>query len=251
MDEIQGQLIVQLLAWSLGYLILATVLKCFSATVQLHSVVHCIAASIMTGFVFMDITPNYAMFGLDCYREILRIEHQHNFLLEQVAIHSAGYFVADTLDIYFDFTPGGQKRRIYVLHHVASLAGLCTVFFDSHVALWGLWLFEIGGVVHHIKHAAKIFRWTFPFMLMAEFLYHTVYVWSRCLLFINTTRAWFFLDQSSNAIMDVVCLLVVYVLVCQNMLWWFQNAQSAWRDMLDIGKKEDEMNEGDKKGKVD
>lgn len=223
------QLVLQLAAWTLAYLALARSLRRFSPTVQLHSVAHCFLASALAGVVFHSVTPGYSMFGLDAYRTILLIKDGDRVLTRRVAMHSAGYFAADTADIYLDRTPSGRKRRMYVPHHLASLAGLATVLFGCQVPLWGLWLLECGGAVHHVKFAARIWRWSAAATVLAETLYHTVYVWSRSLLFLNTSRAWLFLAQSSSPALDSICFLVVYALVGMNSVWWYRNALSSWR----------------------
>jgi len=127
---------------------------------------------------------------------------------------------------------GNTKRKDFVVHHLAALLGLCTIFFNGYMFLYGLWLLEIGGIVHHIKHASRTFQWPEPWFTVAEVLYHVVYVSSRVLLFTNTTNGWFFLHESNSKAMDVICFSVVYILVAQNSVWWFKNARSSiagWR----------------------
>lgn len=258
------QLVLQLAAWTLAYIVLAQVLRRFSPTVQLHSIVHCFLTTFLAGITFHNITPGgFTLLEVDVYQKILLIDEEDYYLPNMVVMHSAGYFIADTIDIYacvyfascsshsnntkedlsarIKNTKYQEKRRMYVPHHVAALVALGTILFGCQLPLWGLWLLECGGAVHHIKYAAKIWRWSLPGTVLAEALYHTVYVWSRGVLFLNTTRGWFFLDQSKCPTLDVVCFFMVYVLVGINSIWWYQNARSAisrleWRATINTGK---------------
>ena len=222
------------LVWGLSYLFLARICKRWSTTVQLHSVFHCFAAVALSTYAFWHVADG-AIWGFDIYHIMLRITSEQKLMLHQVAYHSAGYFIGDTIDIYIDHT--NIKRKEFVMHHLAAFAGLCTVYLDGYMFLYGLWLLEIGGIVHHIKHAARTFHWPQPWFTIAEVLYHVVYVGSRVLLFSNTTNGWFHLHEQrilggrTAQLMDVICFLVVYVLVAQNSVWWFKNAKAAWLEM--------------------
>jgi len=216
---------METLWWTVFYVLLARVCKLFSKTVQLHSIVHCFVASVVSGVVFYQVIGD-EVFRLDVYRKMISgVTPADGLLLRQVAFHSAGYFLGDTVDIYIDYR--NVKRKEYVLHHLASVAGLCTVYYDSYISLWGLWLFEVGGVVHHIKHAAKVFKWPGLWGTAAELLYHSVYVSSRLLLFVNTSFSWLYMHQSLTPYMDIVCGVVVYVLVIQNSMWWYKNMRAT------------------------
>ena len=111
----------EVFAYALAYLALARTLKLCSKTVQLHSIVHCFVASLVSGVVFYGILGS-EVFGLNVYPHILKIEDEsQRLLLKQVAYHSAGYFLGDTVDIYIDSS--NVKRKEFVLHHVFSFAG--------------------------------------------------------------------------------------------------------------------------------
>ena len=215
---------IALLAWSAAYVGLARICKRWSKTVQLHSIFHCFAAVGLSTYAFWQVADGH-IWGFDIYHTILRISDGDKELLRQVAYHSSGYFIGDTIDIYMDAE--NTKRKEFVVHHLAALLGLCTIFFNGYMFLYGLWLLEIGGIVHHIKHASRTFQWPQPWLAVAEGLYHVVYVSSRVLLFTNTTNGWFYLHESNSKAMDVICFTVVYVLVAQNSVWWFKNARAA------------------------
>ncbi len=210
--------------WTLFYFGLARFLKRFSRVVQLHSVVHCFTAVFLSTWAFHILSDGDA-FGLDMYHTILGMRNEsHKDMLKQVAYHTAGYFIADTIDILLD--DEDKKRKQYILHHVAALAGLCTIFYDSYMSLYGVWLLECGGVVHHIKYASQVLQWPNPWSTLAEVLYHSVYVSSRLLLIINTTKGFYYLNESLTKEVDVICFVVVYILVIQNTIWWYKNARS-------------------------
>jgi hypothetical protein len=211
--------------WTCIYLFLARVFKIWSKDVQLHSIVHCFSASLASAWAFHRLSKGNE-FGLDMYHIILGMEEPHKVALKHIAFHSCGYFAADTIDIFIDQAKW-PVRKVYILHHLASLVGLWTIHFDSFVCLYGVWLLEIGGVVHHIKHASHIFKWVPPFSTAAEVLYHSIYTSSRVLLLINTSKAWFYVHESSTPVVDKVCFVVVTLLVVQNAVWWYKNARTS------------------------
>jgi hypothetical protein len=217
---------METLYWTIFYVILARACKFVSKTVQIHSIVHCFMAAFVSGVAFYQVIGN-EVFKLDAYRQIITsVSEEEGKLLKRVAYHSCGYFIGDTIDIYIDYT--NKKRKEYVFHHIASAAGLCTVYMDSYISLWGLWLFEVGGCVHHIKHAAKVWELSAPWDSLSEVLYHTVYLTSRMFLFVNTTFSWFYVfEMSATPAVDIVCCIVVYILVVQNTIWWYKNFRAT------------------------
>ena len=159
------------------------------------------------------------------------MEESEQDLLTLAAIHSAGYFIADTIDIFIDYT--NEKRKVYVFHHLVAILGISTVYWDFFLCLYGIWALELGGVVHHIRHATKVFSNSRPILLAGEAIYHVVYIFSRLSLFINTTIGVFQWMDSRFKILDVVCFVSVYVLIVQNTIWWWHNVKTLWTKPLE------------------
>lgn len=168
---------------------------------------------------------------LQFYHLLTNVGEQHKGILLLAAIHSAGYFIADTIDIFIDYN--NEKRRIYVLHHLVALAGIMTVSWDYYICLYGIWALEIGGVVHHIRHASKVYGTSYIVLIAGEALYHVVYVISRVSLFVSTTIAVRSVGHSAYPIMDMICFLSVYVLIVQNTIWWWHNVKKLVTEPLE------------------
>ena len=193
-------------------------------------------------YITVYIVSDGQLFTLDVYRILLKVDDSQKDLLKQVAYHSAGYFIGDTIDIKLDYK--NEKRQEFVLHHLAALVGLTTVYFESYLSLYGLWLLETGGVVHHIKHAAHVFNWQPPFSTLAETMYHIIYLGTRLLLLGNSIKTSFNLGESTQMYLDIVCVSAVFVLVPQNLIWWVKNAKDSLKGVdiagaLDTPKKLD------------
>jgi hypothetical protein len=155
-----------LAVWCIIYFFLATVLKVFSRTVMFHSIIHCFSASLFAGYALFRVT-NGNLLTYDIYHVMQNIHNPNDiWWLHQAVLHSTGYFISDTIDIKLDHT--NIKRQVYVWHHLAAICGMATMFFDSYLCLVGLWSLEIGGVVHHIKHAAHVFEFSYWPNLVAE-----------------------------------------------------------------------------------
>ena len=217
---------VILIIWCLIYFFLATILKIISKTVMLHSIIHCFSASLFAGYALLRCT-NGNLFTYDLYHVMQYIDDPVSiWWLHQTVLHSTGYFISDTVDILLDHT--NIKRQVYVWHHLAAICGMATIFFGSYLSLIGLWALEIGGVVHHIKHAAHVYQFSFWPNLISEVLYHTVYLSSRIYLLINNTYGVYFITESQSVVIDSMCFLATYFLLYTNIIWWYQNAKKLF-----------------------
>ena len=208
----------------LFYVILARFLKIFSKTVQLHSLFHCVVSSLFAGYAIFIVCEGQLL-TTNVYLRFQNVQEDHKTVIEAVAFHSAGYFIGDTIDIYIDYE--NKKRRDYVLHHLAAVSGILTVYWESYIYLYGLWTLELGGIVHHIKHASHVYQWPQPYSTAAELLYHIVYVGTRAMLLFNVTQILYYIAESEHQVVDTICLVSVYILVIQNFIWWFKNLRTS------------------------
>lgn len=191
-----------------------------------HSIVHCFSASIFAGYALFRCTDGNLV-TYDMYHIMQNIENPDSiWYLQQAVLHSTGYFISDTVDILIDHT--NVKRQVYVWHHLAAICGMATMHFDSYLSLVGLWALEVGGVVHHIKHAAHVFQFSYWPNLVAEALYHTVYLSTRLFLLVNNTYGLLFITESKSIILDSMCFGALYFLLYTNLLWWYQNAKKLY-----------------------
>ena len=114
-----------------------------------------------------------------------------------------------------------------MLHHIAAVCGILTVYWDSYIYLYGLWSLELGGIVHHIKHASHVYQFPHPYSTATEILYHIVYVTTRLMLLFNVTKILYYIAESEHQVVDAICLVSVYLLVIQNFIWWFKNLRTS------------------------
>jgi hypothetical protein len=168
---------------------------------------------------------------LQFVRILANVEDADKALFVIAAVHSTGYFIADTIDIFIDYT--NEKRRVYVFHHLVALMGISTVHWDYYLCVYGIWALELGGVVHHLRHASKVYSNSRSVLIAGEVLYHLVYVLSRLFLLINTTVGLWNIMESTMPVIDAVCFLTVYILIIQNGIWWWTNVQKLMTEGLE------------------
>jgi hypothetical protein len=216
--------LIFLLYFTIFYVILARIMKIWSKTVQLHSIFHCVTASVWAGYAIYVVCKGNIL-TTNVYQEFQHVDDSDKAIIQMVAFHSAGYFIGDIIDIYIDYE--NVKRKDYVLHHLAAIAGILTVYWDSYIYLYGLWSLELGGIVHHIKHASHVWQFSHPYSTAAELLYHIVYVSTRLMLLLNVTKILYYVADSEHQVVDMICFVSVYTLVIQNFIWWFKNLQSS------------------------
>lgn len=111
--------------------------------------------------------------------------------------------------------------------------GISTVHWDYYLCLYGIWALELGGVVHHLRHATKVYSNSYFVLIAGEVLYHLVYVLSRIFLFVNTTIGLWNFRESKMPMLDAVCFVTVYVLIIQNTIWWWTNVQKLLTEPLE------------------
>lgn len=206
------------------YLVLARVFKIWSKKVQIHSIVHCVVSFLWTTYALF-ISTGESITNIHM-REILSdLSVERQLLYNMVVFHSMGYFMADIVDIIIDHT--NDKRRIYLLHHVVAIAGLSTVYLGSYISIYPIWALEIGGIVHHLKHASEVYNFGSVTYILVQGLYHVVYVFSRVLLALNIYDAFTWICHSNTAAADLMGLSVACVLLVQNFVWWGHNAKKS------------------------
>jgi hypothetical protein len=148
----------------------------------------------------------------------LNQEQQHMMLL--AASHSLGYFIADTIDIFIDYS--NARRRIYIPHHVLAIIGICTVYMDTYLPIHTIWCLELGGLVHHLKHVAEANNFRPILYYLSHLGYHVIYFSSRMLLTVTIINTLPYLYNNRN-IIDIIAVTVGIVLLIQNYIWWYQN----------------------------
>jgi hypothetical protein len=170
---------------------------------------------------------NSSVLNTDIFSLFLNLSHYNKSLLLISAYHSAGYFLADTIDILIDYT--NYKRHIYILHHIVAFLGIMTVHLGSYLSVYAIWCLEIGGIVHHIKHAADVYRIDPILEVGSHLLYHIVYLFSRILLTLNVLNAFVLIGRSNNITGDLIGLLVSVILIIQNVIWWTYNVKKYFK----------------------
>jgi len=207
------------------YLILARFFKIWSRKVQIHSIVHCVTSFLITSFVLFVSTGN-SPFDINVRDILVNVSPDREWLFKFIIFHSLGYFLADTVDIFIDYT--NIKRRVYLLHHIAAIAGLSTVYWGSYMSVYPIWALEIGGIVHHLKHASEVYSFGPILYFLTHVLYHVIYLFSRVLLALNVYVGFTWICHSDNIHADIVGLLIACILIIQNFLWWIHNIKKIF-----------------------
>lgn len=208
--------------WIILYLFLARLFKIWSRTVQIHSIIHCVTAFVWTSWIL------FVYLGAEIlntnFTEILtNLNEEQKYMITLSGAHSIGYFIADTIDILIDYN--NIKRRIYILHHLAAITGIITIYFGAYTSIYAICCLEAGGIVHHLKHASETQKFsTIPYYL-AQTSYHVIYLSSRVLLTLNIINAFSF--HTKLAFIDFLTLATSTILLIQNYIWWFQNAKKS------------------------
>ena len=210
--------------WIFIYLILARILKLWSKTVQIHSIIHCVVAFLWTSYILF-IRMGNNLFSTDFMEALQGITITDQYIILIAATHSMGYFVADTIDILIDWS--NKKRRIYIPHHLVAIVGLLTVYAGSYLPIYAVWCLEIGGIVHHIKHGSDVNNFNKFYNVLTHVIYHIVYLFSRVLLAANVFKAILIIHSSENMWADMLGLIVAVVLLIQNGIWWVHNAKKS------------------------
>ena len=211
--------------WVGIYLVLARFFKIWSKKVQIHSIIHCVVAFLWTTFVlFIYLSNDLLSANFSTALQGLSDKEKHMILL--ASYHSAGYFLADIIDILIDYK--NKKRQIYILHHVVAFAGISTVYWGSYLSIYAIWCLEIGGIVHHLKHAAEVNDFGSVPYYLSQLLYHVVYLFSRILLSLNVIGGLVGICKSETILADLMGLTGAVVLLIQNGIWWVHNLKKSF-----------------------
>lgn len=197
-----------LLYWIFYYFYLAKRLEKYN---NLHSIIHCVVSSLVN---------TYLLFGSLLFASLFDSEINLYFLKES-AYHTLGYFIADTLDIFF-YRYNDYHKRKYLFHHIFSIIAISTIYLESYSCIFGIWVLEIGGLVHHIKYTINKYDIK-TLKIPTEILYHLIYTSSRIMIFLNITKCLLNIKTSENIISDVILITTGYSLVIQNTIWWYKN----------------------------
>jgi len=105
---------------------------------------------------------------------------------------------------------------------VAAISGLSMVYYGSYMSIFPIWGLEIGGIVHHLKHASEVLD---VGTILIQMVYHVIYLSSRVLLTINVYNGFIWIRHSEHIVADLVGLTIACVLIVQNIVWWIHNVK--------------------------
>lgn len=205
------------------YLILTQICKQYSSKIQIHSIVHCVLAVIMSSYVLFVVSNSGITTSWSVISDVAARGETHFYRF--VIFHSIGYFIADTIDIIFDDV--NIWRQVYIIHHVTAIIGLLTVFTGTYVSFYAIWTLETGGIVHHLKHVAEVYNTPVPLYIMIHMLYHIIYLTTRILLTMFVMTGIYNLSYTNNLVGDIIGASVGTILVIQNFIWWLKNIKKT------------------------
>ena len=209
-----------LIYWTIYHLILARFFKIWSKNVQIHSILHCISSTLWASYI-LYVYLGREVLDTNYIKYIPSLTDNDIQVIIKACTYSLGYFMADTLDIIIDYT--NVKRRVYIIHHLVAMLG---IYWNPSLAIYAIWCLEIGGIVHHLKHASEVNEFGTLFYILSHLLYHIVYLSSRLLLNITLINGISFGISFS----DIIGMIVGFTLLFQNYLWWWRNLK---RSLLD------------------
>ena len=182
----------------------------FRGVLKIHSIVHCVSAVLLNSYILFYTTGIHIFTTSFC-----SLSQQVNIsALYFPAYNSLGYFIADSIDIFLDWK--NVKRRVFLIHHFSAILGILTIFAGSKLVNYAVWSLEIGGIVHHLKHASEIYQYR---QIPAYTLYFLVYTTSRVLLFLNCN----YCLTIPLSYSEIFGILISYLLILQNVVWIYQN----------------------------
>lgn len=183
----------------------------FKGVLKIHSIIHCVSATLFGTYLFY--ISNISIFSISFCSEVIKTENFNNFLYVN---NSLGYFIADSIDIFLDWK--NVKRRVFLLHHVSAIIGILTG--GSSLVAYAIWALEIGGVVHHLKHASEVYNFNSNIKSLIFSIYFIVYSFTRILLFLNCNSC---LINNSLTGYQLIGVFMSYILILQNAIWLMQN----------------------------
>lgn len=207
------------------YLILAQICKQYSSKIQIHSIVHCVLAIIMSSYVLFIVSNSGIITSWNIIADVAAIGETR--IYQFVIFHSIGYFIADTIDIMTDDI--NLWRQVYIIHHIVAVLGLLTVFKGTYVSFYAIWTLETGGIVHHLKHVAEVYNTPVPLYIMIHMSYHIIYISTRILLTMFILSGVYNLSHTNNLVGDIIGASVGTILVVQNFVWWIKNIKKTLR----------------------
>lgn len=209
--------------WIAIYFYLAQKLRLSNAKVGVHSIIHCVMASALNTYILFG-KMNKNILSPYVVAEMQSLDPVYKPYLHFSALHSLGYFIADTLSILYNYNTYPHLRK-YLIHHIFSIFAIMTAYWDSYLCVYGIWSLEIGGVVYHMRHAANEIGFNRFWWWVVQILYHIVYITTRILTFTNITNCMLNIGNSNTPLPDTVGIITGYGLVVQNGIWWYKNVQ--------------------------
>tara|TARA_R110001599_G_scaffold274161_1_gene475352 strand:- start:1295 stop:1954 length:660 start_codon:yes stop_codon:yes gene_type:complete len=215
MDIIYTYPSVQIAGMGIGYMVLKYIFSDKKYNDSVHSFIHSATSTGLSIYCLSKITTN--LFSYSALTDINSHLIEHPEAIKQISFnvyHSLGYFIGDTV-----YSLAIKDYR-YLTHHIISIAGLLSIFSESHVGSYGLMLAEMGGVFHHIKRYERsvnnqYLRWV---MILS---YYLIFGYSRYLMLSNVMHFSFYATKP----IDYFQILLTFPLVFQNLLWMRTN----WR----------------------
>lgn len=182
--------------------------------VKIDSLIHSFLSVIWTSYVFTKYIPvSYlSVYGLKNFLDYVELNPGVKTSLINYTQHSISYFLADTAGILIR----GDVSNIYLFHHFISIIGLSSVYLNTYIGSYAIFLGEIGSLAHHVKRINISNRYGKIFLFL---LYFFTYSISRFLMISNVVYYTFHVKK----IQDVIPLIITYPLIYQNAIWLIHN----------------------------
>jgi hypothetical protein len=180
---------------------------------SVHSYIHIIVSEILSIYSLSQMTGNLLTYSSLNDINLYLIKHPEAIKQLYFPVHhSIAYFIGDTVYSLF------VSEYTYIFHHFISIAGLSSIFLNSHVGCYALILAEIGGIFHHIKKYENVIK-NKVLRLLVIFSYYFIYGYTRYLMLANVIHFSFY----ANKYIDYFQILLTFPLVLQNLFWMRKN----------------------------
>ena len=183
----------------------------FPKDIEMESIIHSLVSAFWSWYIFKKYIPIYLFSYKSLKNFIDYIEYKPDikFKLLRLTKHSIEYYIADSLNIFIE----KDKRKIYILHHIISIIGLSSIFLDTYIGSYAIFLNTSAVIGHHTKRLfeKKENNYLKIFLFIFYFFSYSI---SRVLMTINIIHYSFHIKKYQ----DIIPIILTYPLVFQNFI---------------------------------
>lgn len=188
----------------------------FPKNIEMESIMHSLISAFWSWYIFKMYIPIYLFSyeSLNNFVDYIEYNPIIKFNLLKLTKHSIEYYIADTVNICI----AQDKRKKYILHHIISVIGLSSIFLDTYIGSYAIFLNAPAVIGHHTKRLFENIK-NKHLKLVVFIFYFFSYSISRILMSINIIHYSFHIKKYQ----DIIPIFITYPLVFQNFIWLYKN----------------------------